>query len=299
MRRVLERLLNLLAFLRTTSRPVTAEEIRFTVAGYDTEHDQAFRRMFERDKDLLRSMGVPLTTVDDDGGAAYRLPPEEYEMEDPGLTEEERVALWLAHRIARLGGAALGEETLYKLGGTTAGVPPGVGLDLGGERAALGLVFQAVTERRILSFTHRGARRRVSPHGVLHQRGHWYLAAMTDDGPRAFRTDRCTDWVVEGDPDAFSRPADFDLASAVPLHPWEAGDDVATATVRFDKAEQWWVERQLPGLPLRAVDGGFEVDLEVANPDALVSWILEFGAAAELVSPAPLRRLLVDRVRRA
>ncbi len=299
MRRVLERLLNLLAFLRTTSRPVTAEEIRFTVAGYDTENDQAFRRMFERDKDLLRSMGVPLTTVEDEDGAAYILPADEYEMPDPGLTEEERAALWLAHRIASLGGTGLGEETLYKLGGAEAGAPPGVGLELGGEREALGIAFSAITERRRLSFRHRGTRRLVEPYGVLHQRGHWYLAAGTEDGPRAFRTDRCSDWAVEGAAGAFERPADFDLRSAVPLHPWEAGDETTKATVRFAESERWWVERQLPGMQLSAVEGGFEVELAAANAEALVSWVLEFGAAAEVVAPEAIRRMLVERVQRA
>ena len=60
MKRVIERLLNLLAFLLTAGRPVSADEIRMTVAGYDQDNDEAFRRMFERDKDLLRNMGIPL-----------------------------------------------------------------------------------------------------------------------------------------------------------------------------------------------------------------------------------------------
>ncbi len=60
MQRVIERLLNLLAFLLDAGRPVTADEIRHTVAGYGQEGDEAFRRTFERDKDLLRHLGVPL-----------------------------------------------------------------------------------------------------------------------------------------------------------------------------------------------------------------------------------------------
>ena len=62
MNRVIERVLNLLAFLLTSSRPVTADEIRHTVAGYDQETDEAFRRTFERDKDELRALGVTIRT---------------------------------------------------------------------------------------------------------------------------------------------------------------------------------------------------------------------------------------------
>ena len=63
MNKVVERLLNLLAFLLTVGRPVTMDEIRRTVAGYDRDADEAFRRMFERDKELLRAMGCPSNCV--------------------------------------------------------------------------------------------------------------------------------------------------------------------------------------------------------------------------------------------
>ena len=55
----LERLLNLTAALLHTSRPLTAEEIRERVPGYP-DNLVAFRRTFERDKDDLREMGIPL-----------------------------------------------------------------------------------------------------------------------------------------------------------------------------------------------------------------------------------------------
>ena len=55
----LERLLNLTAALLHAEMPLTAEELRARVGGYpDTK--ATFRRAFERDKDDLRSMGMPL-----------------------------------------------------------------------------------------------------------------------------------------------------------------------------------------------------------------------------------------------
>ncbi|MEK9999630.1 MAG: hypothetical protein VW623_05935, partial [Acidimicrobiaceae bacterium] len=55
----LERLLNLTAALLHAEIPLTAEELRDRVGGYpDTK--ATFRRAFERDKDDLRSMGMPL-----------------------------------------------------------------------------------------------------------------------------------------------------------------------------------------------------------------------------------------------
>ena len=99
MHKVIERILNLLAFLLTAGRPVTAEEIRTTVAGYDQPSDDAFHRMFERDKDLLRRLGIPLDLEPTDGWQVehgYKVDPAAYALPDPGLTDDERAALWLA-----------------------------------------------------------------------------------------------------------------------------------------------------------------------------------------------------------
>ena len=67
MKNVLERLINLLVMLLTSSRPVLAEEIRRTIPGYSADSDEAFHRMFERDKDLLRGIGIPIELRPTDG----------------------------------------------------------------------------------------------------------------------------------------------------------------------------------------------------------------------------------------
>ena len=54
----LERLLNLTALLLDARRPLTAEHIQGAL-GYP-EDRVAFRRAFERDKEELRAMGIPL-----------------------------------------------------------------------------------------------------------------------------------------------------------------------------------------------------------------------------------------------
>src|SRR5258706_572554 len=57
----LERLLNLIAALIHTVVPMTADEIREEVEGYGGTNDASFHRAFERDKDELRAMGVPIS----------------------------------------------------------------------------------------------------------------------------------------------------------------------------------------------------------------------------------------------
>jgi predicted DNA-binding transcriptional regulator YafY len=54
-----ERLMNLVIALLSTRTYITAERIRRVVAGYaDCSTDEAFSRMFERDKNELRDLGI-------------------------------------------------------------------------------------------------------------------------------------------------------------------------------------------------------------------------------------------------
>ena len=121
MQKVIERILNLLAFLLTVGRPVTADEIRHTVKGYDQPSDEAFRRTFERDKDLLRSLGVPLTTTFTDVWEVemgYVVPSDQLLLDDPGFTDEERTALLLAAEAVRFGGQPTQLDALFKRSGS-------------------------------------------------------------------------------------------------------------------------------------------------------------------------------------
>lgn len=304
MKNVLERLLNLLACLLTADRPVPAEEIRFTVAGYGDKSDDAFHRMFERDKELLRQMGIPLTLQPTDVWEleyGYVLPPDEYRLDDPGLTDEERTALWLAAQIVRLGGQPQGPDALLKLGGIpfSGGGEP-LAADLGLSTHDLSTAFQAVADRSVLEFSYRDRTRTLHPYGLVHQRGHWYLVGEESGrGVRAFRIDRTVGMLIASDPAAFERPAGFNARDALPHAPWEAGEDDIEAEVHFDADVAWWAERQLPADVSRTYhdDGSITARLDVANQEAFIGWFLAFEDKAEIRAPEALRVRLLDRVR--
>lgn len=306
MRKVIERLLNLLAFLLTTPRPVTAEEIRMTVAGYDQSSDEAFRRMFERDKDLLRQLGVPLERRPLDAWEVeygYIVPSEDYEMPDPHLTDEERAALWLAAQVVRLGGQPSGPDAVLKLGGSPmSGAGEPLAADLGLAADVLGDLFAAVDERRRVTFTYRDRRRRLDPYGLVHQRGHWYVVGHDAEAGevRSYRVDRASEMRQAERAGTFERPPGFSVRTALPAAPWEAGAEDLQATVRFDDDAAWYARRQIPALAeTRDVPGGFEVTLRVANTEAFLGWIIGFEAAAEIVAPPALRQAMIERVRGA
>ena len=63
----LERLLNLTLLLLETERPLTIDELHEKVPGYPADPN-SFRRSFERDKDDLREMGIPVQIEQLPGG---------------------------------------------------------------------------------------------------------------------------------------------------------------------------------------------------------------------------------------
>lgn len=298
MQAVVERVLNLLIYLLESPRPVTAEEVRTTVLGYDAKSDDAFHRMFERDKEVLRRLGVPIKMEALDAWEidyGYTVDPDEYAIPDPGLSTEERVALSLAARMVRLGGSHAGLDALIKLGGIErgAGLEP-LGADLGAEAETLGSLFAAITERRPVSFTYRGSKRHLNPYGMAHRRGHWYVVGESPEGERLYRVDRIEALQDLGEAGSFDKPRNFDVRSIMDAQPWETGgQDEVEAEVRFDPEVAWWAARTLR---MEEPKSELVTKMPVANRDAFIGWILSFGPSAEVLSPPEIRQDIRSRV---
>ena len=299
MQNVVERTLNLLIYLLEAPRPVSADDVRRTVAGYEDQTDEAFHRMFERDKDVLRRLGVPIRREALDGWEidyGYTVDPDEYAIEDPGLSPRERAALSVASRIVRLGDDSSGFGALMKLGGIDAsvGIEP-LTANLGDELDTLGLLFGAISEHRYIKCTYRGHQRRIAPYGMAHRRGHWYLVGSTDSGERMYRVDRMEGVTVDSEADAFERPRGFTIKAMGDLQPWEMGPDpTVTVTVSFDDSVAWWAARSL-GIDVGEDEALFNV--EVSNVDAFIGWILSFGAKARVLGPEEMQTAIAERVR--
>ena len=308
MRRI-ERLINLIAALLDTSRPMSADEIRHSIAGYDQPNHDAFRRSFERDKDALRQMGIPLEVVpvpgqDVDG---YIIPKDKYYLPELDLEPDEVAALRLT-ASAVLGGGGLAESGLMKLSVDAPSVDwsgPQVvwGADVAVEQPLLGDLYGALLERAPIGFSYETAdgaasTRNVEPYGLVHRAGHWYLVGrdVDQDAIRSFKVSRIAGEIRSLD-GSYSIPGDFDAGAHLTGDPWEIGDDAQDVTVRFDPALAWWAEQNLAGLPSSAgPDGGRVVTMKVANLDALMSWIVGFGANVEIVAPPEARMRLVEHL---
>lgn len=296
----LERLLNLTAALLTATRPLTAAEIAERVPGYpDAERSRsAFRRSFERDKQALRDMGVPLVLSEIEGTdppvEGYRIPPEHYQLRDPGLDADELAALHLATMAVRMEGVR-GSGAMWKLGGSPRDVsgPPIAHL---AATPALGRLFDAVARRSPVSFAYRGEERRLDPHRLSYARGHWYLEGWDHhrEAERQFRLDRIEGDVEIDEAHAFEQPPSSPLPRP---RPWEMGEEPPVfALVRIDADQAGWAVDQLGSDRVRAHldDGSVEIELPVNNRDAFRSFVLGFLDHAEVLAPPELREDVVE-----
>ena len=314
MRRI-ERLINLIAALLESPRPLAADVIRENIAGYGGTSLQAFRRNFERDKETLRAMGIPLELrpvdpwgVDPDG---YTIPKEQYYLPDLDLEPDELAALRIA-ADAILGSNELAEAGLMKLAAEGDGLPTGGhrvawAADLAAEEPLLASAYAAVTERTTISFDYLRAgedearARTVEPFGLIHRRGHWYIVGrdVDRDAVRAFKVSRLVGPITPTGA-RFEVPPDFDAAAHLGGEAWEVGaEEPETATVRFSPGMRWWAEQNLENTSFReAPQGALDVDLPVANMDALVSWVIGFGGEVQVLAPASARKHMRSHLER-
>jgi proteasome accessory factor B len=315
-----ERLVNLVIALLGTRQYVSAAKIRATVPGYEPDDgteraDEAFKRMFERDKAELREIGVPLETgrtsvFDTEDG--YRIARAEYELPEITLTGEEAAAVGLALRLwqsAQLAGAAQSALVKLRAAGVdvdqTRGIPIQPRLDAG--EPAFEPCYAAARDRRVLTFDYRrpdaekASRRRVQPWGVVAWHGHWYLVGHDLDrqAPRVFRLSRVTGTPrASGPAGAFEPPADLDLAAVV------AGQETREehlAIVRARPGTAIGLRRHAEPLgPAEDGSGGYEDRLQLRTTElwGLADQLAAYGPDVLVEAPQQLRAAVVERLTR-
>ncbi|MDB1089014.1 WYL domain-containing protein [Streptomyces sp. ACA25] len=306
-----ERLMNLALCLLGTGRPLSKRELRTSIEAYiEAGSEDAFNRMFERDKDDLRELGMIIETVEGlDGEVGYvarrasnRLPP-------VALDAAEAAALGLAARVwqqARLAGAASG--ALQKL--RAAGMPvaergqePYSTLEprIPAGEAAFEPLMIACRDRRPVVFDYRrsdaarSGTRQVEPWALECWRGHWYLAGWDRDrgAERVYRLSRITGR-VKSRAGAFTTEVPGQVALRETVARWAGESAKERARVRL---------RAGCGYPLRAratellrVNGEWD-ELVIPYGHGLGAWLAEFGPDVLVLEPAELRADVVDRLR--
>lgn len=310
MRRI-ERLINLIAALLESDRPMTAEEIHDRIAGYGDEPTlDAFRRAFERDKDALRGLGIPLELVPtdpfSDQADGYIISKAKYYLPELDLEHDELAALRIAAEAILGGGEDVTSGAMkVTMDADVEVASPRViwGTDVAAQQPWLGPLYSALLDRTAVRFGYttssgENSTRAVEAYGLVHRRGHWYVVGRDQDRDdvRSFKLSRISS-PPERTNETYEVPASFDAAGHM-REAWEIGDDKrAVATIRFDPSIKWWADQNMPDNPRSQAPGGaLDVEVEVSNPDALISWILGFGAKAKIVAPDSARERMLQHL---
>ncbi len=299
-----ERLLALSLAMINATRPLSRSEIQAAVRDYPADASQvAFERMFERDKEELRTMGVPLESVDIDGqeGIGYQVEKSSAFLSPVQATEQERLALALASRIwQEVSWSHAATTALRKLelvDGFQSSPATTFAFSVPVDSALLTDALSAAHNRQRVSFDYRTGdeahvqTRHLQPWGVVAARGRWYLVGHDEDrdATRAFRMSRFTSALrIVKRPNSFVAPPETDLRKLV-LTDFASENRVdVTVKLKTDRGAN---------LRARADSVVDEIaEFSQVDPDSLLPEILRAGPDATVLSPAWVRDIAQGRL---
>ncbi len=314
------RLLSILMLLQ--ARPlVTAREL----AG---ELEVSLRTVY-RDVEALSAAGVPVYAEQGRAGG-YRLV-DGYRTRLTGLTEDEAQSLFVVGLPGPAAALGLGEEAASAERKLLAALGPAQRVRAGRlrdrfrvdvsawyhpaeEPPHLAALADAVLDDRVVEVVYRRweapreVERRLAPYGLVLKNGAWYLAAApvatTGGQVRTYRVGNILRLTPTAD--RFERPASFALGDfwVEHLQEFDRRRLSRTAVVRVSPD----LVRRLPDLPDAALrraaegvapgaDGWTTVDLPVEHDDVAARQLLPHAGDVEVLSPASLRELLLERAR--
>jgi proteasome accessory factor B len=304
-----ERILNLTICLLVSGRYLPKSRIREAVEGYHDLSDAAFERTFERDKDELRGLGVPIEVgsfdplFEDEPG--YRILPSEFELPPIDLDAEEASVVGVAARVWQH--ASMAESTMSAIAKLRAA---GVDTDtsqlaslepsVSASEPAFDALWSAVLERTRVSFTYReGAKRTLEPWGITSSKGRWYVIGrdVDRDAVRMFKMSRISDLPRHvSRPGAFGVPADLDIRSlAKSLAPREPTAEAKVA-IRSGKAPTLR-RRGSSTTTDQPLPNGFEViALGYSDPSTLAEEIARYAADVVVLEPVEIREAVIQRL---
>jgi predicted DNA-binding transcriptional regulator YafY len=308
-----ERLLNLVIALVATRRWLTKGQIRRAVPQYARcGTDEAFDRMFERDKEDLRDLGVPLVTgsydvlFDDEPG--YRIDRATYALPEIEFTASELAVLGLASQVwqqASLAGPATRALTKLRALGIEADTESLIGVEprIRAAEPAFDALYAATRDRAPVRFHYRKpngetSERRLQPWALISRGGHWYVVGFdTDRGaPRVFRLSRFQGAVRTGQPRSYEVPPDVDTASlSGPPSPVDERAAVLQVRPGRGTALRLRTGRTAQAPPHQSSEGDSwdRLELPVGDLWTLAEQIAGHGPDVVVVSPPDLRAAVV------
>jgi proteasome accessory factor B len=309
-----ERLFSLVLALLATEAGLTKNEILSTVQGYrqrySTSGDNAnLDRQFERDKDDIRELGVPLETIESPGQVGnnqnlrYRIPRGDYELPaDISFSPEETTLLNLAAMVWREGSIS-GESRrailkLRSLGVVTDEPMLGYAPRLRVRDAAFEPLSAALDKHVIVRFGYlksgdsEARTRTIAPIALIQHQGRWLLHGEDQDagGTRNFLLRRIVTPITTTNQkfEAFD-PSATEAAKAELDEIWMARSTLITVAPGSDAATRLAKRRG-------TITDGERMTLHYSDLDLLADELAGFGPEVLVESPLEMRAAVRDRL---
>jgi proteasome accessory factor B len=312
-----ERLFSLVLALLATESGLTKTEILSTVQGYRQRYEAegvtpALERQFERDKDDIRELGVPLETVEDPGDPGnnqalrYRIPRDEYDLpEDIRFSPKELALLDLAAKVWREGSLSADSRRalmkLHALGSTSDEPVVGYAPQIRVRDAAFDPLNTALSKSQLVRFPYlnpgrtEALERTVAPLALVQFGGRWLLSAR-DESSQTEKTFLLSRIVgpVKTTGKTFSRPAGDPSAAALESlrRFWER----QTAEVRVQPGTDAAMRLAKQRGAVRNDSG--TLNLHYSDLDLFADELASFGPEALVLSPPELRDAVRSRLER-
>ena len=220
-----ERLVNLVVALLATKRYITKSEIFRTIEGYEGSNE-SMERMFERDKDELRTLGIEIEVsgldplFDDEVG--YRIRAENFEMDKDGFSPNEiaymslAAQLWKDTSLSDVSQKAIRKLSAVSVPADISEIPAFAPVILTAP-AFLSELISAIADRRVVEFKYLDAEmianvRKVHVYSYFSLKGFWYFSGLDVDKSenRTFRSDRVIgELTVSKKTDCYEIPDDY------------------------------------------------------------------------------------------
>jgi len=298
-----ERLVNLTIALLATKRYLTKSEIFRTVEGYEGA-PEAMERMFERDKDDLRSLGISieLGTFDPifEDEAGYRITPSSYQLNLGELDGIDIALLSLA--ASAWSGAALERESTFALVKLAS-----LGIDSDSEALSLltpqvhgtdqnfALITDAIVRRSDIEFEYVSSDlskqvRKISPYSLRGKSGSWYLVGLDREksAARTFRLDR-----IVSEVSVSKKVNSYEIPDVLPEQDTSEITEQAILRVRKSRGHQL---RSLATL-IEAGEEWDEITLPILDLSWLVRTILWHRDDVIALQPTALRTRVIDSLK--
>ena len=292
-----ERLINLTLALLASKRYLSKAEILRNIPGYEGSPETK-ERMFERDKDDLRSLGIQIDVnnfdplFEDEQG--YLIKSDSFQFAENEFTKEELLLLTMAANLWHDSAVEIdSQNALLKIQSLSGPVENDMTtiptLRITEDWQLLVSIFTAVQNKQILEFSYRGKKRQVNPYGLYSSKGFWYLIAFEINVIKSFKLVRIEGEVdLIGEKDAFEKPVNFNVGNFLKE---ESNSVSLVSRLQVRKGAALSLRNKFT---VKDLDSEWDLmDIPYTNEQELLEMVLWHGTDLKLIEPAALRQLLV------